>query len=82
LFEAMKGETIPLGERILAEERSLDRLFAEKRVTQILLDAATSRIAAAQRASTISPRDGRPAYAHADHAATRNRAAASQTAIH
>lgn len=50
LLEAMKGETIPIGERILAEERSLDRHFAQRVVTQEALDGATARIGAAQGA--------------------------------
>jgi Spy/CpxP family protein refolding chaperone len=48
LVEAMKAETIPIGERILSEETALDRLFAEKRATRSELDAAVSRIASAQ----------------------------------
>ena len=48
LIAAMKAETIPIGENIVAEEAALDRLFAERRVTQALLDAATSRIAVAR----------------------------------
>jgi len=48
LFEAMKAETIPIGERILSEERALDRLFAEKHVTRAELDAAASSIAFTQ----------------------------------
>jgi Spy/CpxP family protein refolding chaperone len=48
LFEAMKAETIPIGERIIADETTLDRLFAEKRVTPASLSAATARIGAAQ----------------------------------
>lgn len=50
LFEQMKAETIPIGEQIIADEVSLDRLFAENRVTQQLLDDATARIGAAQGA--------------------------------
>ena len=50
LFEAMKIETISIGERILAEEMSLDRLFAEKGVTKLFLEGATARIGAAQGA--------------------------------
>lgn len=46
LFAAMKAEAVPIGERIVAEERALDRLFAEKRVTAAAIDAATARIAA------------------------------------
>jgi Spy/CpxP family protein refolding chaperone len=48
LLEAMKAETIPIGDRIIAEETALDRLFAERRVTRASLDAVTSRIGAAQ----------------------------------
>jgi Spy/CpxP family protein refolding chaperone len=48
LLKAMKAETVPIGERIIMEETALDRLFAEKRVTQASLEAATSRIGAAQ----------------------------------
>ena len=48
MLAAMKAETIPLGQRFIAEETALDRLFAEKRVTQATLEAATARIGAAQ----------------------------------
>jgi hypothetical protein len=48
LFEAMKAETIPVGEAIVAEEITLDRLISEKRVTAALLDAAVSRIGTKQ----------------------------------
>ncbi len=50
LLEAMKAEAIPIGERIISDETSLDRLFAEKRTTPKLLDEATARIGAAQGA--------------------------------
>jgi len=30
LFEAMKAEAVPLGERLIAEETTLDRLFATR----------------------------------------------------
>ena len=50
LFEAMEIETISIGEGILAEEVSLNRLFAEKVVTQALLDGAAGRIGTAQGA--------------------------------
>src|SRR5476649_989190 len=33
LFEAMKAETIPIGERLIAQETALDELFAEHKVT-------------------------------------------------
>jgi Spy/CpxP family protein refolding chaperone len=45
LFEAMKRETIPIGKRIIAEERALDRLFADKQATAAAIEAATARIA-------------------------------------
>jgi Spy/CpxP family protein refolding chaperone len=48
LLDAMKGATIPIGERIIADETALDRLFAERSVTRASLEAATARIAAAQ----------------------------------
>jgi hypothetical protein len=48
LLEAMKAETIPIGERVIDEETAFDRLFAEKRVTPASLEAAAARIAAAQ----------------------------------
>lgn len=48
LFEAMKAETIPIGERILAEETAADRLFAARQVTRAALDDAVSRIASVQ----------------------------------
>ena len=50
LLESMKGETISIGERILAEETSLDRHFAQRVVTQEALDHATARIGATQGA--------------------------------
>jgi len=48
LFETMKAETIPIGERVLSEETALDLLFAEKHATRAGLDATASRIASAQ----------------------------------
>jgi Spy/CpxP family protein refolding chaperone len=48
LSDAMKAETIPIGERILSDETALDRLFVEKHATQAEVDAAASRIASAQ----------------------------------
>lgn len=48
LFEQMKAEVIPMGERVIAEEAALDRLFAEKRMTLAALDNATARIAVVQ----------------------------------
>jgi hypothetical protein len=48
LFEAMKTETIPIGERIISEETALDRLFTEQRITPASLEAAVARIGVAQ----------------------------------
>jgi hypothetical protein len=48
LFDAMKAETMPIGERIIDEETVLDRLFAERRITPELLEAVTSRISVQQ----------------------------------
>src|SRR6185437_847776 len=39
LLAEMKAETIPIGERIIADETALDRLFSERRVTTASLDA-------------------------------------------
>lgn len=50
LVVAMKAETIPLGERLIADETALDRLFAEKRATVGTLDAASLSVGAAQAA--------------------------------
>jgi hypothetical protein len=44
MFEAMKAETIPIGERLLGQEAALDELFAEHTVTPDALAAATSQI--------------------------------------
>ena len=48
LLDEMKAETIPLGARIIAEETTLDRLFAERLITPATLTEVTSRVAAAQ----------------------------------
>ena len=50
LVAAMKAEAIPLGERLIADEAALDRLFAEKRATAATIEAATARIGATQAA--------------------------------
>lgn len=47
---SMKSETIVIGERILAAERELDRLFAERRVDHAHLAAVTARIGSDQGA--------------------------------
>lgn len=48
LFDAMTAETVPLGERVIAQEASLDRLFAERRITPESLKASTTAIGASQ----------------------------------
>ncbi|UPK37868.1 periplasmic heavy metal sensor [Bradyrhizobium sp. 186] len=48
LLDAMKAETIPVGEQLVAEESTLDRLFANKTITRASLDAMTTRIGATQ----------------------------------
>jgi hypothetical protein len=44
LFEAMRAETIPIGERLIAQETALDELFAGHKVTPENLAAATAEI--------------------------------------
>ena len=48
LFEAMKAETIPLGERLISQEAELDRLFRTRTVTLTSLASATQAIGATQ----------------------------------
>jgi hypothetical protein len=48
LYDEMKAETVPIGERIIAEEATLDRLFFNGSITPAELASATSRIGAAQ----------------------------------
>jgi Spy/CpxP family protein refolding chaperone len=48
LFDAMKREAVPLGERLIAAETALDRLFADKTVTGASLSEATRDIASLQ----------------------------------
>jgi hypothetical protein len=48
MFEAMKAETIPIGERLIAEEAALDRLFADHVITPEKLNAATAEIGLTQ----------------------------------
>jgi hypothetical protein len=50
LFDAMKAEAVPLGEKLIAEEAALDRLFASRAVTPESLAAATAAIGATQAA--------------------------------
>jgi len=48
LHAAMKAETVPLGERLIAQETELDRQFTTKSVTLVSLQAATADIGASQ----------------------------------
>ena len=48
LFAAMKAETVPLGERLIAAEIALDRQFAAHTITPASLTAATESIGALQ----------------------------------
>ena len=48
LFEAMKAEAVPLGERLIREEAELDGLFASKAVKPTSLEAATNAIGTTQ----------------------------------
>ena len=62
LFEAMKAETVQIGERLFAEEAEFDRLFATREIIQETLTAATATIGNTQailRAAhlKVSPRD-------------------------
>ena len=50
LFAAMKAETIPLGEQLIAQETELNRQFAERTVTEASLTTAIRTIAATQAA--------------------------------
>lgn len=50
LFEAMKAETIPLGETLISQERNLNDDFANHTVTLASLEGATQRIGATQAA--------------------------------
>lgn len=48
LFEAMKAEAVPLGERLIREETELNHLFASRAVRPASLEAATTAIGATQ----------------------------------
>ena len=48
LFEAMKAEAIPIGERLIGQEEALDRLFASHTVTSAALQVATAQIGETQ----------------------------------
>jgi hypothetical protein len=48
LFDAMKAEAIPLGDRLVRQEGDLDRLFASRNITPTSLHAATQEIGETQ----------------------------------
>lgn len=48
LLRKMQGRAIALGEKLVEEERRLDRLFASRSVTEQALETAVARIAALQ----------------------------------
>ena len=48
MFESMKKEAIPIGERLIEQEAALDKLFAEHAITPQKLSAATAEIGATQ----------------------------------
>ena len=48
LLTAMKAEAVPLGERLLAQEAELDRLFVTRTITHRSLTETTAAIAATQ----------------------------------
>lgn len=50
LFAAMKAETVPLGEKLIAQEAELERLFAGRTITETSLAATMQAISATQAA--------------------------------
>ena len=50
LYDAMRGEAVPLGERLIERETDLDRLFAHRTVTPASLERATAEIGRTQAA--------------------------------
>jgi hypothetical protein len=44
LFEAMKAETVPIGERLIEQEEALDRLFAGRTATPKSVEASVASI--------------------------------------
>jgi Spy/CpxP family protein refolding chaperone len=48
VFDAMQAEAVKLGERLIEQERALDRLFATKAANVPELDAATAAIGMTQ----------------------------------
>jgi hypothetical protein len=48
MFDAMRSQTIPIGEELVAQEEELDRLFAENVISEQQLKAATENIGETQ----------------------------------
>ena len=48
MFDAMRAETVPIGENLIVQEERLDRLFAEKTVSEQRLKDATRDIGETQ----------------------------------
>ena len=48
LFDAMKAEAVPVGERLIEQESALDREFAERRISPESLAQLTARIGETQ----------------------------------
>ena len=48
LFDAMKAEAIPVGERLIEQEGALDREFADRRISADTLARLTAQIGATQ----------------------------------
>lgn len=48
VFDAMRAEAVPLGERLIEQEADLDRLFATRAVQPATLEAATAAIGETQ----------------------------------
>jgi hypothetical protein len=50
LFDAMKAETVPLGQKLIAQEAELDRQFADKTITEPALAVSVQAIGSTQAA--------------------------------
>ena len=48
MFDAMKAEAVPVGERLIEQETKLDRLFADREITPSTLGAVTEEIGMTQ----------------------------------
>ena len=48
LFDSMKAEAIPVGEKLIADEAALDRAFAEQQIEPATLASLTAQIGATQ----------------------------------